>query len=211
LIDFLSNFPYWNDLLAVATIAVFMVISPGADFAMITRNSLLSSRTSGLFSAFGVSCAIWIHLFYSIAGLVLIISQSPILFSFIKFIGAGYLIYIGYKTFNRRQLVDSVPDDNSIQMSKLAAFKNGFITNALNPKTSLFFFSIFTQVVDPHTPVMIQIVYGAIISFAHLAWFSLVACFFSHPILQSGYSKHQILFSRIVGSALIIFGLKVLV
>ena len=84
---------YSKEIISVGLISVFMAISPGADFVMVTRNSMLHSRLSGLYSSLGVSMGIWIHVVYSIAGLAVIISNSILLFSMIKYLGAAYLIY----------------------------------------------------------------------------------------------------------------------
>ena len=97
---------YLPELISVALIAVFMAISPGADFVMITRNSIFYSRKAGLYSSLGISLAIWIHVAYSVAGLAIIISQSIVVFSIIKYLGAAYLIYIGWKTFKSKSNLD---------------------------------------------------------------------------------------------------------
>ena len=60
---------YIPELVSVSMIAIFMAISPGADFVMITRNSIFFSRKAGIFSSLGVSAALWLHITYSIAGL----------------------------------------------------------------------------------------------------------------------------------------------
>lgn len=209
--ELISFAPYIKELLSVAIIAVFMSISPGADFVMVTRNSIFYGRSAGLYSSLGVSMAIWVHVAYSIAGLAIIISNSIILFSTIKYLGAAYLIYIGWKTFQSSPSLDLevVKNEQNKSVSNFSAFKTGFITNSLNPKTTIFFLSIFTQVVNPETPVLIQIIYGAIISFAHLVWFSSVAMFLSQPSLLKKFNKHKNTIEKIVGSILIGFGIKV--
>ena len=60
-------------------------------------------------------------------------------------------------------------------VSGLGALRTGFLANALNPKTTVFIVSLFMQVVDPQTPLGVQLAYGAFISLAHAVWFSLVA------------------------------------
>ncbi|MGL4858446.1 MAG: LysE family translocator, partial [Enterobacteriaceae bacterium] len=87
------------ELLAVATITILAVISPGADFAMVTRNSLIYGRAAGLFSSLGIAFAVQLHVFYTLIGVGLIIGSSPTLFLLIRGAGALYLIYIGYQTF----------------------------------------------------------------------------------------------------------------
>lgn len=198
---------YASQFISVTVIAVFMAISPGADFAMITRNSLLYRRRAGLCSALGVSAAIWVHVAYSIAGLAVIIANSPLAFTVIKYCGAAYLIYMGITTILSRS---SLPQTGSqATMGAVSAFKAGFLTNALNPKTTVFFLSIFTQVVDRATPVGVQIMYGAIISLAHLLWFSGVALFLTHPKLLRAFNNARHVIEGVVGVVLIGFGVKI--
>jgi RhtB (resistance to homoserine/threonine) family protein len=200
---------YLPELISVSIIAAFMVVSPGADFVMITRNSLFHGRECGLYSSLGIGLAIWVHVAYSIAGLAIVISNSIVLFSLIKYLGAAYLIYIGYKTFTSKGDIDIGDKIEVPKLSRFQAVKLGFITNVLNPKTTLFFLSIFTQVVNPTTPIWIQLIYGLIISSAHILWFSAVSLFFSHPSLVQKFNTHKQKIEKVVGSVLIAFGIKV--
>jgi len=201
--------PYLPELLSVSIIAMFMAISPGADFVMVTRNSVFYGRLAGLYSALGISCAIWIHVAYSIAGLAIIISNSIVLFSIIKYLGAAYLIYIGWKTFHSNDSVSAEQEPSNKHLSKFAAFKVGFITNALNPKTTIFFLSLFTQVIDAQTPLWVQMIYGAIISLAHLLWFCCVSVLLSQPVLLKKFHTYKNHIEKVVGGMLIGLGLKV--
>ena len=200
---------YLPELISVSVIAIFMAISPGADFVMITRNCIFYGRSSGLYSALGISLAIWIHVAYSIAGLAVIISNSIVLFSIIKYLGAAYLIYIGWKTFNSKSKLETNDDNVKNDLSKFSSFKTGFITNSLNPKTTVFFLSIFTQVVNPETPILLQVIYGAIISIAHLLWFSSVAIFLTKPIFLKRFNEYKNNIEKVVGVILMGFGLKI--
>lgn len=80
------------------------VISPGPDFILCARNSLTYSRKVGVWTAFGFSLGIALHMVYCIAGIAVIISQSILLFNIIKWIGAIYLIYIGIQSFKSRNM-----------------------------------------------------------------------------------------------------------
>lgn len=208
--EFIQTLPYLPELMSVSVIALFMAISPGADFVMVTRNSIFSSRSAGIFSALGVGCAIWIHVTYSIAGLALIISRSIVAFSIFKYCGAAYLIFMGWKTFtSKKEAIDIEEPSERRVLSNGTAFKIGFFTNALNPKTTIFFFSIFTQVVNPETPVWMQLIYGLIISLSHVLWFSSVAIFLSQPVLLQRFHRSKRLIEKMVGGVLIGFGCKV--
>lgn len=137
----LSIFTESTEYLAIISISIFMAISPGPDFFMVSRSSIMYNKTAGIYAAFGVSLAIWLHVAYSIAGLAILISKSIFLFSIIKYIGAAYLIFIGFKTIFSKSSIEQINiKKNEIRsIPKFESFKTGFITNALNPKTTIFF------------------------------------------------------------------------
>ncbi|MDN0074608.1 LysE family transporter [Crenobacter sp. SG2303] len=194
-----------NELIAVSVITILAVISPGADFAMVTRNSYLYGRKAGLLAALGIALGVQVHVSYTMLGVGLLIAKAPLLFNAIKFIGAAYLVYIGYKTFVARSQVD-VDLSGGEPISDFAALRTGFLTNALNPKTTLFVVSTYTQVVHVDTPVFTQIGYGLFMSFAHWAWFTLVALFFSHNRLRNTMLRGQQLLNRGIGTVLVGLG-----
>lgn len=167
-----------TELIAVITITLLAVISPGPDFAMVTRNSLMLSRRAGLLTAVGIGLGALVHVSYTLVGVGLLIQQSLWLFNVIKLVAAGYLVYLGVKMLCTKPAGASA-DKAAAPMSDAAALRVGFLTNALNPKTTVFIVSLFMQVLQPGTPLAVQIAYGAFIALAHIAWFSLVAVCFS--------------------------------
>lgn len=196
-----------NEVIAVAIITILAVISPGADFAMITRNSILHGRAAGLLASAGIAMGVQVHVLYTMLGIGLLIGHTPWLFTSIKLFGAAYLIYIGYQTFVQQNRVEvDLSAGNS--MRPLEAFRSGFLTNALNPKTTLFVVSTYTQVVHADTSLWLQFGYGLFMSVSHWAWFSLVALFFSHEGLRAAMLRSQLLLNRLIGSVLLGLGLS---
>ena len=200
--------PFLNEFLAVLTITVLAVISPGADFVVVVKNSLSGSRQSGIFTAIGISTAIWIHTFYTLAGIGLIISQSILIFTFIKIIGTLYLIYLGISCIRNKDKLKTINADE-VGLSNWKSFQSGFITNLFNPKATMFYLSVFTQVVSTETPIFIQIIYGLTISLSCLIWFSIVAIFLNNDKIKSQFLKAQKPIEIALGIILIGFGLKV--
>lgn len=193
---------------AVATITMLAVISPGADFAMVTRNSLLHGRRAGLLSSLGIAAGVQLHVFYTMVGVGLLIRSSPDLFAVIKMLGALYLVHVGYKTFTSRPAEGRLTDGGGVCVGAVDAFRQGFFTNALNPKTTLFVLSVYTQVVGSDTPLPIQLVYGAFMSVAHWAWFSLVSVFLTRRALREKLLGCQVWLNRGIG--LMLAGLGVM-
>jgi RhtB (resistance to homoserine/threonine) family protein len=195
-----------NELLAVAVVTILAVVSPGADFAMVTRNSLLYGRSAGLLASLGIAIGVQLHVLYTMLGVGLIIRNSPQWFSTIQLAGALYLIYIGCQTFTS-QPSKSAKAADSRRLAPLSALRTGFFTNALNPKTTLFVVSVYTQVVRPDTPLSVQIVYGLFMSLAHWAWFSTVTMVFSEEHLRTIMLQRQVHLNRGIGTVLVALGL----
>ncbi|MBT2470316.1 LysE family transporter [Streptomyces sp. ISL-66] len=194
-----------TQVIAVAVITFLAVISPGADFAMVVRNSYLYGRPTGLFAAAGVAAGVLVHVSYTMLGVGLLIASSAGLFTVIKLAGAAYLVWIGIRTFRARAEV-TVDLEEKTGLTPFAALRAGFLTNVLNPKTTLFVVSTFTQVVGPDTPVWQQAGYGLFMSAAHLGWFGAVALFFSNSRLRDRMLKAQKALNRAIGSVLVGLG-----
>ncbi|MFB6992564.1 LysE family transporter [Streptomyces sp. NPDC056178] len=193
------------EIVAVAVITVLAVISPGADFAMVVRNSCLYGRTTGLLGAVGVAAGVLVHVTYTMLGVGLLIASSTALFTAIKLVGAAYLVHIGVRTFLARDDL-GIDLDSKPRLTRLAALRTGFLTNALNPKTTLFVVSTFTQVVGPTTGLWEQAGYGLFMSVAHLGWFGLVALFFSNARLRTAMLRWQKALNRGIGTVLVGLG-----
>jgi len=199
-----------NELIAVALFTLLAVISPGADFAMVTRSSYAQGRKAGLAAAVGIALGVQVHVLYTVLGIAVIISQSPTLFLAMKVVGAGYLVYLGYKSLTNTTRI-SLDGLAHSETNVASALRTGFLTNALNPKTMLFVVSAYTQVVQPGSPLALDFAYGAFMSFAHWVWFSLVAVFFSNHLLRRAMIERQVVVDRVIGVALIGLGLAVVV
>lgn len=200
-----------NELIAVAVFTVLAVISPGADFAMVTRSSYAQGRKAGLAAAVGIALGVQVHVLYTVLGIAVIISRSPALFMAMKVLGAGYLIYLGYQSLTNTKRIHLDDVGQGQGRGSLRALRTGFFTNALNPKTMLFVISAYTQVVQPGSSLAQDFAYGAFMSFAHWLWFSLVAVFFSSAALRLAMIERQRVVDRLIGVALISLGLTLLV
>ena len=195
-----------TELIAVITITLVAVISPGPDFAMVSRNSLMLSRRAGVLTALGIGLGVLVHVGYTMLGVGLLIRQSRWMFDAIKLLGAAYLIYLGVRMLlaRPRQAEGTAP---AAVLSDLAALRTGFLTNVLNPKTTIFIVSLFMQVVQPQTPLAVQLGYGAFIALAHVVWFGVVALCFSAGTVRGRLLAVSHWIDRGFGGLLVGFGL----
>ena len=122
--------------------SILLIILPGPDTAIATKNTLTFGKTGGFKTMFGTCCALFIHTLAAIIGLSAIIVKSAILFSVFKYIGAVYLFYLGIKTLWAIKNKGEASATKIIPESKYknkSCFKQGFLTNILNPKVAIFF------------------------------------------------------------------------
>ena len=202
---------YFAQFITIAIVHLLAVMSPGPDFAIVTRNSLIYSRKIAIFTSLGVALGILVHVAYTLLGIGLLISQSILFFTIIKYVGALYLMYIGIMSLkskpeiNKEETFQKKGDLISIRK----AVWNGFLTNVLNPKATLFFLALFTQVVNPETPKLIQAGYGIEMMIMTFAWFGLLSVFFSHALFKNKILKYKHYIDRVTGVVLIALGIKV--
>ena len=196
-----------GEFIAVILITILAVVSPGADFAIVTKNSYLYGRRIGVLTSLGISLGVLIHVTYTLIAVAFVMAYTPQILNIVKYIGAIYLIYIGYKTFVQSPIVET---SSTAAINPFQAVKYGFFTNALNPKTTLFVISTYTQIISVSTPKAILVGYGLFMSFAHFLWFVLVALLFSSIVLRQKMLAKQVQINRVIGTVLCLLGIALL-
>jgi len=201
-----------SQLISIGIITILAVISPGPDFALTLRSSLHSGRYAGLMSALGIACGVSIHISYTVWGMGYILTDNSWLLEGMKYGGAAYLIWLGIQSFfQSNQAVDLGAQNGPDQKELLKSFRHGFICNAVNPKTALFFLALFSQVVSAQTPISMQIGLGIFIAFAHLVWFSIVALLLTNAGIKDFVLKFKKWLERLTGICLLGLGVKLII
>ncbi|WP_406641536.1 LysE family transporter [Pectobacterium brasiliense] len=196
--------------LFVATIATLGMLSPGPDFFLVIRNAARYPRAAAMMTAFGVICGVATHMAYCVAGLAVVITTTPWLFNVLKYAGAAYLIWIGIQALFARggsKMDVSNLTQQSISLKK--AFLQGYLCNLLNPKATLFFLAMFTQVLNIHSGLGEKLWYAMIIWLLSLVWWPLLVVLFQSEPVRRGLSKVQKLVDKLLGTVLIALGIKV--
>ncbi|HAT7081210.1 TPA: LysE family transporter [Legionella pneumophila] len=199
-------------LLFPLIILVFIsLISPGPDFAITVKNSLAYSRKSGLLTALGIALGSLVHISYTLLGLGLFITKTPIILHIIQYLGAGYLFYIGLKNLGAKPNADQIGSyttNNDLKPSE--AFFNGFITNLLNPKAMLFFISLFSVLMPREISISTKLFLAIVLFLQTLLWFSFVAFSLSGKNTRTKFQRISYWIERITGVILIALALKLL-
>ncbi|WP_298030243.1 LysE family translocator [uncultured Desulfovibrio sp.] len=219
-----------ENLLLFVPLAAILVVLPGPDFALITKISLLDGRPQGQAAACGVALGIVIHTSAAMLGISAIIAQSVFLFSVLKYIGAVYLFWLGVQTLRQGRAVgqavvstaplpgrdaEESPEEAARPVSRATrimlwrAFKQGLLTNILNPKAVLIFLTFLPQFMNPHMPLAPQFLeLGGIMSALCLCWYVPLAYMLGHVRKAFESSRFQQWLQRCTGVVFIAFGLK---
>lgn len=128
--------------------SLLLNVTPGNDMIYVSSRSISQGSKAGIMSALGVFFGCFVHILAAVFGLSLIIAQSAYLFNIVKLAGAAYLIYLGVKAWISKPAQKDT-GSQSPRLNKWKLFKQGMITNALNPKVAIFFLSFLPQFIDP--------------------------------------------------------------
>lgn len=194
----------------ILAIHIFAWLAPGPVSVLIIRNSLIYSRETGVWTALGIAIGTFIHIAYSVTGIALIISTSAIAFNIIKFLGVGYLTYLGINTLLlkiKTQKANAPTKHKDIPALK--AIKTGFLVNILSPKASLFFASIFATIFASGSPLWVIVFLVIVMPLNSFVMASIFSIFFTQKKIISAYSKYQHIVNKFLGATLILLAVMI--
>jgi threonine/homoserine/homoserine lactone efflux protein len=153
------NHSFW----VFAFTSLMLNITPGNDMIYVASRSAGQGVRAGIVSSLGIMGGCLVHVLAAVAGLSAIIARSATAFTIVKYIGAGYLVYLGIRSLAKKGRSSFQIDDRMRPQSYRKIFWQGVITNVLNPKVALFFFAFLPQFIDIHSahPQMRILVLGA--------------------------------------------------
>jgi threonine/homoserine/homoserine lactone efflux protein len=163
-------------LIAFTGVAAGMVAMPGADFTVVVRNALVSRR-AGVACALGIAGGLLLHTALAVAGVAAVLAAVPALFRALQLLGGGYVLYLGARTLWSLRRPRAVPVETTGTVSSAARpLRQGFVTNALNPKAPITFLSLLPQFVPAGSPALPRtLLLALIVVVLALLWFPAVA------------------------------------
>jgi threonine/homoserine/homoserine lactone efflux protein len=172
--------------ISAALAHLLAVMSPGPDTAIIFHQSVAKGRAHGILTALGIGFGIFIHCFFAISGISLLIYSSEEAKFLIKCFGALYLLYLGISFF----IVNKSPNSDEAKVLFKNPFIIGLVTNLLNIKAFLFTVSLFSFInLDPSS--LMPIIYLLYFPIITAAWFSFVTYALTHDSMGDIFNKHS--------------------
>ena len=204
-------------LLTFIGIAALLTIMPGADMALVARSSLLDGRRPAIFTTLGICAGCGVHATASALGLSAILRVSALAYTLVKTVGAGYLVFLGVQTLRGIRKQPPVETNGApvapaprVRRSLLMrSFRQGILTNVLNPKVAIFYLTFLPQFIAPSDPVLLKSLGLASIHIAMgFMWLALYAWFLSgfRSVLNRPAVRGWI--EGVTGSVLVLLGLR---
>ncbi|MBS4189314.1 LysE family translocator [Bacillus sp. FJAT-49705] len=192
--------------------SILLIILPGPDTAIITKNTISNRKAAGMKTTFGTLTALLIHSLAAVFGLSALIVKSAFLFSILKYVGAIYLIFLGCKSIMilmKKQ--NNAPDvnDQQTKYENRSFYRQGFLTNLLNPKVAVFFLTFLPQFAGTGDNALLEfLALGLTYTVLTLFWF-LIYIYLINLISEFMKKPSTIrVVEGLTGGVLILFGIK---
>jgi len=198
-------------IMAFVTIAALLVVSPGPNGLLIARTVPASGKVAGFANIAGFLAAFYLHGSLSILGISVLLTKSAEAFFIFKVIGAIYLCWIGVKSFlgalNPTAVQEKALAKRSSTVGK--SFLEGFLTNALNPKVSMFYLAAFPQFIPASENAAVYAFFlVSLHSLLNIVWFSSMVLLFDRLRSAAQNESVQRTIKAITGVVFIAFGAK---
>ena len=191
---------------------ILLNLTPGNDTIFILTKSIGQGKKAGIVSALGIGTGSIIHTILAAFGLSIIIAKSILLFNIIKYAGAVYILYIGFKMLTGKKQLNTDITTGNKSADYFKIYRSGIITNVLNPKVALFFIAFLPQFIDPalKNTVLPFLTLGITFITTGMIWCLILATFaFSIFAKLKENKKVSTYINKICGMALIGLGIKV--
>jgi RhtB (resistance to homoserine/threonine) family protein len=164
-------------MVAFVGVVQLAAMSPGPDFVLVTRHAALSGRRAGIAAAAGIACGVFGWAVVAAFGVAALLAASAVAFSIVKLAGAAYLAYLGTRSLRSafRGGGTTAQKRKDRTVSSRMAFRQGLVTNLLNPKCAVFFVALMPQFVSGRPRFGQTLLLSAIAVLITVVWFTVVA------------------------------------
>ena len=197
-----------DQVLIIVGVTTLIMVTPGPDMAIVTRNTMVGGRQGGLRTSLGVLAGNLVHITYCVVGIGILISQSVVAFSILRYAGAAYLVYLGMTSLVRADAAPGQPDQGH-EARQRGWFLQGFVNNVLNPKGTLFYLGIFTMVITPDTGVAVTALLILLMMAISASFWLFFVLTLDHPVIRNYLDRSRHVVNRLFGVLLVSLGLRV--
>jgi threonine/homoserine/homoserine lactone efflux protein len=201
-----------SQLVALGGVVLLAAMSPGPDFAIVTRNAMISGRRAGIACGAGIAVGVFAWAVVTALGIAGLLAASAVAFTAVKLVGAAYLVLLGIRALLAARRGDYTQTQHirgPRPTGVLAAFRQGLVTNLLNPKVAVFFVALLPQFVPTSATAVDHLLLAGVAACVTLAWFTTLAAVISvlRPLLTASRVRRAI--DTVMGTLLVGLGVRI--
>ena len=199
---------------AVFAILVALLLGamiPGPSFVLVARNAIGLSRRDGLATALGMGAGALFFGGLALAGLYTLLQAVEWLYIGLKMAGGAYLTYVAWKIWRGAKHPIAMDDRLTPQAgSTRKSFWTGITTQMSNPKTAIWYGSIFAALLPQHPPMWCYFVLPPLVFLVEFGWYTIVALCFSSRVPREMYLRAKAWVDRVAAVAIAALGLRLI-
>ncbi|MGH1371370.1 MAG: LysE family translocator [Cellvibrionaceae bacterium] len=194
--------------LALAGLCFVGAASPGPSLAVVVEQTMKGGRQQGAITAIAHGLGVGVYALLAAVGLAVIVQQTPWLFEGLRWLGAGFLLFLAYKSFTAPTQIGA-EDTHPVSGRKGAVI--GFLTAFLNPKLAIFFLAVYTQFITSSTPLLAKLGMAGVSALVDALWYLLIAAMVSHPSVMSRLQNNAGKLQKVFGVLLVLVAVRVVI
>jgi threonine efflux protein len=196
-----------TSLVAIAVLHWVVLVTPGANVLVVSQLAASGQRRAACFAALGVTVVAVVWAALAVLGVHAVFAAHPRLRALLQVAGGLYLCYVAVRLWRSGAPAKQVEQS---ELAPFAAFRLGFLTNILNPKSALFFGSVFATALPAEPSVALLAAAIAVVFVNALVWHLFLALAFSQPRVQAAYARQRKALNRIASALVGAFGIRLL-
>lgn len=191
--------------------SIILCIVPGPDMIFLLGRTLAQGKKAGIMAAVGINVGAYVHLIAATLGISAILATSALAFTIVKWVGAIYLIYIGYKILTSKEGKITINGEKGKSQKYSQIFWQGFLSDVLNPKVAIFYLAFLPQFVKPTSDhKSLQIIFLGVTLNVIAIIINIGLVYFASILTKRlrENSRISLWFNKVLGSIFILLGLK---
>lgn len=200
-------------ILTLFSISFVARMSPGPDMMLLIRHATAGNQSThenssraAYFCVLGICLGLCGHVSLSVLGLAVIIKTTPVIFNTLRYAGALYLLYIGFRSFTATGNLQMGQNSQTSATTAVEGFRDGLLCNILNPKVTIFVLSVFMQLVEPDASLFEKALYGSVILIEGLVGWTIFVYFLHTPFMRKLYGQYVGIINKACGIILFLLG-----
>lgn len=197
--------------LSFVVICLLGALSPGPSLALVIKNTVNGGVSKGYATSISHGLGVALYAAITATGIAVVIVNTPLLFSFIQYAGAAFLLFLGVKSLLSKKSKLITPEEKDVATNNINGWRDGFLIAFLNPKLTIFFIALFSQFLDSNSGVEQKVIMTVTVGMLDALWYCLVTYLISRGNIINKLKKNSYIIDKVMGCFLVVLAIRIVV